>query len=232
MRPIICLTSEMKRIEDDILKIEEYRSSGAGMIELRLDLRKDPLDRIENLAEISKSGIRTLITIRPSWEGGSFQGSEKERFNLLMEAMRHGPDMVDVESGTTKEFRDRIIEEAALRGIDVIVSHHGYDLTPEPDEIVRDVGRCWYHGGSIAKAVYACDTVDDLLRVLEAGDRLKGFDGRYCLMGMGKMGAITRIISNSYGSHMVYACLKEPVVEGQVSIEVLLRCWDMMEGSN
>ena len=71
-------------------------AGGADMIELRLDLLAggDPLQTIK---AVRKSTAKPIIaTARLKTEGGMFQGSERERIDLLIKASYYA-DYVDVE---------------------------------------------------------------------------------------------------------------------------------------
>jgi len=89
-KPLLCATlsaattADLRRLRDATVD--------SDLVELRLD-RLEDIDVPGVLA-----GRRTpvIVTCRPSWEGGSFRGSEEERKRILMEALEQGAEYVDV----------------------------------------------------------------------------------------------------------------------------------------
>src|SRR5262245_31181400 len=90
-KPLLCVTvtgettAELRRQRDEV--------SDADLVELRLDSVADP-DVAGALAGRTRPAI---VTCRPTWEGGSFRGSEEERKRILAEAIALGADYVDIE---------------------------------------------------------------------------------------------------------------------------------------
>ena len=91
MKPLLCVTitaattAELRRKRDEVVE--------ADIIELRLDGVRDP-DVSGALAGRRRPAI---ITCRPRWEGGLFDGSEEERRRILREAVALGSEYVDIE---------------------------------------------------------------------------------------------------------------------------------------
>src|SRR5918993_3808394 len=75
------------------------------MVELRLDGVAD----LDVASALDGRHGPVVVTCRPEWEGGRFQGSEDERQRILGRAMDLGADYVDVEwktlhGGHAEEF--------------------------------------------------------------------------------------------------------------------------------
>src|SRR5688572_12908787 len=68
-------------------------ATAGDMLELRLDGVED-LDVAGALAGRSRP---VLVTCRPTWEGGRFNGTEEERARILRDALDQGAEYVDVE---------------------------------------------------------------------------------------------------------------------------------------
>src|ERR1044071_5309451 len=68
-------------------------SPGVDLVELRVD----------GVADLDIAGILrgrrkpAIVTCRPAWEGGRFDGSEEERQRILRGALDGGAEFVDVE---------------------------------------------------------------------------------------------------------------------------------------
>src|SRR5262249_13746595 len=91
----------------------------ASLVELRLDSVSDP-----NVAAALEGRLRpTIVTCRPTWEGGNFDGSEEERERLLAEALALGAEYVDVE--WKANFHGRLIEGSGS-GHQIVLSTHDF----------------------------------------------------------------------------------------------------------
>lgn len=83
-----------------LAEIKEIASSGADLVELRLDLLRDfdpgrDLDAILDAAK--KAGLPFIVTCRAGWEGGGWKGGEPLRLATLKMAALKGAPFVDVE---------------------------------------------------------------------------------------------------------------------------------------
>jgi 3-dehydroquinate dehydratase type I len=116
---MICACVGPETVEQAIADLAEARRQGADLAELRADYLKDP-----DFARIlSAKPLPVLVTVRPKWEAGRFEGSEADRTGLLEEACLHGADYVDVEYRAYKDFNRRQAK--------VILSYHDFERTPE-----------------------------------------------------------------------------------------------------
>ena len=94
----------------------------ADMVEVRLDT----VERPDAIAAIEGRRRPILVTCRPSWEGGHFQGSEEERERLLSDAQSAGAEFVDVEARA--DFVSTITRRRRGRGI--VLSLHAFGEPP------------------------------------------------------------------------------------------------------
>lgn len=78
-------------------EIKEATASGVDIIELRLDFIKD-FDTQRDLPTLmSACTIPYIVTYRPKWEGGNYEGPEPQRLATLKLAALSGAPYVDVE---------------------------------------------------------------------------------------------------------------------------------------
>ena len=116
---MICAVIRSETSGQAIAEMEEARRLGADLCELRADYLKDP-----DLAGILKAKpLPVLVTVRPKWEGGRYEGDESLRLGMLEDACLHGADYVDVEFRAYKDFNRR---ESKL-----IVSYHDFEKVPD-----------------------------------------------------------------------------------------------------
>ncbi|MDR1954391.1 MAG: shikimate dehydrogenase [Candidatus Methanoplasma sp.] len=107
------------------------------------------------------------------------------------------------------------IEENAVPNIDlkVISSHHNYDSTPSAEEIARLLNNM---GGYISKGAFKVNSLSDLKGLYDAS---RSIDKRHVLIGMGELGAITRIRSDLLKNEFTFAYVTKPTAPGQLSLE-------------
>ena len=165
-------------------------AAGADLVELRLDSVADP-----NVAG-ALAGRRTpvVVTCRPKWEGGSFEGSEGERRRILNDALDQGAEYVDVEY---KAGFDDLIR--ATGGRRIVLSMH--DFEGVPDDLPERVRQMRGARAEIVKIAVYARSLSDNLRLLGLRD-----SGRQTvLVGMGPAGVATRVLAAHFDSCWSYA---------------------------
>lgn len=203
--------------------------AGADLAEARLDRLGSPrdvpraLDMLSSGARGRRRMRRTVCTLRPRGEGGSFAGAERERAGLLGLAAEHGPRLLDVEYGTLgRSARLRARIESA--GTDVLASWHDRSGTPPLPALARRLERM----GALApyvKIVTTAAAPQDPARVLSLyglARRARGGSGggaggggggaagggtRLIAFAMGEMGRVSRVLCLYLGSPYTYASL-------------------------
>lgn len=94
---LICTSVTAGTTQAFLDEIKEATATGVDLIELRLDFIKD-FDPSKDLASLMKAcTIPYIVTYRPKWEGGMYEGSEPERLAALKFAALQGAPYVDVE---------------------------------------------------------------------------------------------------------------------------------------
>lgn len=193
-------------------KNEVHETIDADMIELRLDLLVggDPLQTIK---EVRKATAKPIIaTARLNTEGGMFQGSERERIDLLVKAAYYA-DLVDVE--LLADQRDDAIDRIKKP---VIVSYHDFQGMPEELELAGIYREMKKTKATIAKIAVTPDSLKDNLRILQF---LLDADMPLCMIAMGRMGRHLRAVAPLYGSALTYGFVTQSTAPGQMSLEEL-----------
>lgn len=130
---------------------------------------------------------------------------------------------------TDHELHPRIIEEALDRGawlIDVgehhidqldeefmMMSHHDWDITPPTERIIDLFSSL---RGKVRKCAFMVNGYRDLMSIMEASASIRG---RRVLIGMGELGAITRIRSDILGNEFTFAHGGRATAPGQLPVE-------------
>jgi 3-dehydroquinate dehydratase/shikimate dehydrogenase len=179
----------------------------ADLVELRLD----GLPTIDVRAAIGGCKKPVILTCRPRWEGGRFDGSEEERHRILADAVASDADYVDIEwrSG----FEDLVL---ARGGRGIILSLHRYDGMPR--DLVDRARAMSGIGVDVIKIAVQPERLSDLL-VLEQLHTLYR-DQQMVVIGMGRRGLPTRVLACRFGCVWTYAGADER--SGQLALSELL----------
>ena len=185
---------------------------GADLVEIRLDALDDPASLTEDdLRILSKSSsVPVGFTLRPTWEGGGFDGEESEREHLLAAAARSGAAFVDVELDA--EWAAELLETAPCA---VIVSHHWSE--PCPADLGERIEQLHRLAPAVAKLVAPADRPDQAEPLLEAGRILDERGQPAACFCMDEAGSASRLLAVGYGAALVYAARDddEAVAPGQ-----------------
>ncbi len=214
MKALICVSIGGRDEAEFEKKMERSLSLGGDLIELRLDfLRKLHLGRLEDL--ISSFAEKTIITLRPSWEGGRYNGSEEHRIEVLKKLSELRPAYIDLELRTKNIVK---ISMELRSKSSLIVSYHDFLKTPSGDELISLASESLRYG-DLAKIVTTSKSMEDNLTTLGLYQR-GGMPARKLIaFAMGEAGVITRILAPILGSPIIYACLPgEEVAPGQLNI--------------
>ena len=178
------------------------------MVELRLDGVAD----LDVAAALQGRRVPAVVTCRPTWEGGRFDGTEHERAQILSRALELGADFVDVEWRATQQSNADFAAIVSRDPARVVVSSHDFEGVPRDLEdrvrAMRGVG-----GGSIKVAV----AVSRLSETLPLKDI--GAVGDAVVIGMGEAGVPSRLLAAHYGSKWTYA--GRGVAPGQMPAETM-----------
>lgn len=164
----------------------------ADLVELRLDGVRD----VDVAGAVGGRRRPVVVTCRPVWEGGRFDGAEEDRLALLRDAARLGAEYVDVEWRARREL---LSDVPAGR---VVLSHHAYDAPPDDlPERIRAMRAG--HAGIVKVAVHA-RRLTDVLRLRAAFD-VADSAGPHVAIAMGPSGLTTRLHPSLFGSCWTYA---------------------------
>lgn len=192
--------------------------AGLAFAEIRMDRMQLT---VNDVRDIFSAGIDLIATCRP----GAF--SEDERKQLLIAAIEAGGAYVDIEVESDESFKREIIEKARSRSCAVIISFHDYERTPESEELLGIVSRCFESGGDIAKIACRVNSERDNARLMGL---LDSDGGDIIVIGMGEKGRITRIVAPLLGSPFTYAASArgKETADGQLDRETLEKYLELL----
>jgi 3-dehydroquinate dehydratase-1 len=195
------------------------------VVEVRLDLigpdtPRTPRARggwLESAQAIEARGLPIIVTIRLAEEGGQWKQSDESRLALFEEALRH-LSAADIELRSPLVERVSVLARRHQRAL--IVSHHDFAKTPSADELKQIMTKAAKFG-SVVKVATLTTTEADVATLRSLFH--ENFPFALCVLGMGPLGAQTRVEFPKLGSCLTYGYLDAPVAPGQVSARELMR---------
>lgn len=187
-------------------------------LEVRLDLTGTCKGEWTELcAAVQKRGMPVLLTIRAESEGGGWRGSEAERLELYLAGLESA-SAVDVEIGAPA--LGRLVEAAHRRGVQVVGSFHDFGGTPDLARMARVEARGRRMGVDVVKIAARVKAPGDLARLMAMPAQATG---PICVLGMGPLGAVSRVALPCAGSCLVYGSLGKATAPGQLTCRELAR---------
>jgi len=196
-------------------------TAGADALELRIDTFEtrapSALVRgIKRLRSYDGAGKTPLIlTCRARSEGGVQDISAKEK-TLIYSTLMPYVDYIDIELRKAGRFRD-IIEAAEKAGIGVIISYHDFKGTPRAPRLEAIIQEAKALGADIVKIAATANSAAELKRLAALLFVHKGL----IVIGMGPMGAASRIFFPLLGSLTTYGFITGSVAPGQLPVTEL-----------
>jgi len=186
------------------------------LFELRLDQLARDLDKVEK--KLPKLRAPLIMTARHPREGGANQLSTQQRRNLLSRFLPRAR-YIDVELRSVNALRP-LVQAARRKNVGRIVSFHNLKATPD-SRILRTKARvAKAHGANIFKLATRTDKPAQLARLFDFMTK-KDVDLAVSIMGIGRLGAISRVLLAHYGSALIYASIGQSRIAGQISLEQL-----------
>ena len=187
------------------------------LFELRLDRLAGMADQLENV--LPKLRTPLIITARHPSEGGAGQLRLRQRRDLLAKFLDHAHH-IDIELRSAPALRS-LLKLAEKKNVRRIISLHNFKSTPTARILAAKAREARSHGADIFKVATRTDTPTELGRLLEFITKNRVYVP-LAVMGIGRLGAISRVLLARAGSVLIYASLGPATdVEGQLSLEQL-----------
>jgi 3-dehydroquinate dehydratase/shikimate dehydrogenase len=204
--PRLCVTVSAATTAE--LRARRDAVSDADLIELRLDSVRDP----DVAAALAGRRRPVVVTCRPTWEGGRFEGPEEARATLLSDALAIGAEYIDV------EWRAGFVDDLLTRtgGRRVVLSVHDFECVPA--DLDAQLRAMLATRAEVVKVAAHVNRLADCVRLRDAART--GGDGRVAVIAMGAYGTATRVLASRFGSPWAYAGSRQEV--GQLTAESML----------
>ncbi len=184
------------------------------------ELRLDHLVRIVGELEKKLPRLRAplIITARNPQEGGANKLSLRQRRNLLFRFLPRAR-YLDVELRSASALGS-LLKLARKKNVRRIISFHDLKGTSDLRRLQAKARAAKSLGADIFKVAARTDRPAQLARLLGLFTK-RDVDLCVSAMGIGKLGAISRVLLAYRGSALVYGSLGESDIEGQMSLEQL-----------
>jgi 3-dehydroquinate dehydratase type I len=171
-------------------------ASAWPLVEVRLDLLKPDLQKIETLAMQCRQWIATC---RPG------NHTEHDRTVLLAAAIRAGATYVDIEYEAEPAYRLALTDLAKQYRCRVIISYHNFESTPDINTLNQIIRHSTVMGANCVKLAVTANSPADCARVMS----LYGQHNGLVAFAMGEAGKITRVAAPFLGADFTFASIDE-----------------------
>jgi len=206
------------------------------VVEWRADFYEE-VEKLESVIGLAKQ-LREifieeilLFTFRSHKEGGNKEISDAYYLELNEEVIQNSSfDLVDIELFNETSVLKALVSSAKENGVYVIMSNHDFIQTPAKEEIVARLEKMQENGADILKIAVMPNSIADVLTLLEATNTMKMHE-RNCpvvTMAMGKMGMISRLAGEVFGSSLTFGSAQGASAPGQIPADELRTVLDIV----
>ncbi len=228
-RPKICVPIVGATEAEIFNQIDMILDSSADFVEWRIDYYEDVFN-IEILLEILSKvreglgDLPLLVTFRTKAEGGEKEISVAQYQALcLAVAQSSNTDLIDVECSMQGLDVKDLIRQLHTYGVIVVGSNHHFDETPTEEEIISRLVHMQELDADLPKiAVMPQDAVDVATLLSATAKMNREFADRPIItMSMGKLGFISRIVGQTFGSAVTFGAVGKASAPGQMDADTL-----------
>lgn len=226
-RPKICVPIVAKNLEEANSQASEIANLSADLIEIRGDYFEQYFDSkyvINLIHEVKLITNRPVIyTFRTGREGGEKEIETEEYVSLLKDVIESKePELIDIELFTGEKEVEELTKLAHANGVKVVLSNHDFEKTPHKKEIYARLKKMEEAGADIAKIAVMPKEQYDVNKLLDATTMaFFDMDIPIVTMSMGKIGAISRISGEVFGSAITFGTVGKASAPGQINVDDL-----------
>ena len=227
-KPLVCVSVMDTNKEEIIAEVKRLVDNHAEMIEWRVDAFdgvESPNAVREVLSELAPLVKETILvfTFRSKEQGGQCSLRSDKVYDLHQVAAESKVvDFIDVEYFYTEDADDEIYHLQRM-GTKIITSHHDFHETPSSDVLFMLLEQMKHSNADIVKLAVMPQNTDDVLKLLaETNHFHKRYPGQPLVtMSMGKLGAVSRVCGEVFGSCVTFGAGKNASAPGQVPMAKL-----------
>ncbi|KAJ0975637.1 hypothetical protein J5N97_017602 [Dioscorea zingiberensis] len=224
---LVCASLVAPSPEDMAREMGIAADHGADLVELRLDSLASFNPRPHLHFLLKHRPLPVIVTFRPKWEGGEYEGDENWRLDALRLAMEFGADYVDIELQAAQEFVESISVKKP-ENFKLIVSSHNYQTTPSIEELGNLVSRIQAVGADIVKIATSPVDISDVTRMFKMLAHCQE-EQQVPMIGMvmGERGLVSRLLCPKFGGYLTFCSLNigKESAPGQPTITDLMNLY-------
>lgn len=227
--PKICSPIVANNRENIISEAKQIKDSSADIVEWRVDFFDEVKDGkcvnevLLQLREVLGE-MPILFTFRTANEGGNMALDKEAYIQINEAAIESGLiDMVDVEVFMGDDVAMKIVNKAHVNQVKVIGSNHDFNKTPEKQEIIDRLRHMQSLNVDIPKIAVMPNSKLDVLELLAATSEMMDnyADRPIITMSMGKLGVISRLAGETFGSAVTFGAVSKISAPGQIKVDNL-----------
>jgi 3-dehydroquinate dehydratase-1 len=218
-----------KTREDIVAKGRELTKYTMDVVEWRVDFYDDVFD-IPQVVETGRQlklalgETPILFTFRTKKEGGEKEIS-MDAYIALNKAMAESSyvDAIDVEIFSGDNIVLENIKNIHAAGKAVVGSNHDFAKTPDKADLLYRLRKMQDMGADIPKIAVMPKSKADVITLLDATQEMteKYATHPIITMSMSKLGVISRLVGESFGSSMTFGAVGQVSAPGQIPVEKL-----------
>lgn len=195
------------------------------IVEWRADYFKDVFE-IEKVLEVLKclanllGNMPLIFTFRTKEEGGEKKIS-MEYYTTLNKAVAGSVcvDIIDIQTFLNKDVVMENISNIRKENVLVIGSNHDFYQTPKKEDMVERLKLSEDLGADIIKLATMPNSVEDVLNLLSVTNDIKeDIKVPLITIAMGKLGVISRICGEAFGSSVTFGGMDKVSAPGQIPV--------------
>lgn len=234
--PKICVPLVGHNNESLLKEAKIIQKLEADLVEWRIDYHLDALSpnlvlEALHLLRSALPNLPILATFRTQQEGG-MQKISKTAYLSLIEALitSNQIDLIDIELYTGDQEVIELIKLAHQYDIKIILSNHDFSKTPSKEEIISRLCKMQTLGADLPKIAVMPQNAQDVLTLLDATYEMYTHHATVPIitMSMSKLGAISRLSGELFGSAITFGSAQLSSAPGQIPVDKLSTFLDML----
>ncbi len=249
---LLCVPIMVTEIDAALADCAEAKRLGAQIVEYRIDQifsgspEGSPLSDTDAALEtreierlIRSSPLPAIVTCRPTFEGGFYDGDDSSRVSLYQhlggggndaQGLTHPPRYIDVEFATlsrSANIRQKVLlavdHPNQARGLETGLILSAHDFERRPADLTRRL--LAMRAEPAAKVIKIAFRARSLRDNLELFDILREADRPTIALGMGEFGLMSRVLAPKFGAFLTFASLRDAsaTAPGQPTITEILQ---------
>lgn len=234
--PKICVPV-LGNTEKEIIEItKKVKDMDIDLMEWRADWYEDVFDYekvkavLQQIRDILED-IPILFTFRTKKEGGNRAVSGEMYIEVNKKVCDMGiADMIDVEMFSGEEIIQEIISYAHEKNVIVVGSNHDFGGTPSKKQIITRLQLMQHFRADIIKIAVMPKNKEDVIALLLATEEMVSKHAKCPVvsMSMSKLGVISRVSGELFGSAITFASAGIASAPGQIPVESMKMVLDIL----